>query len=134
MTEDQPSAAEVPLAWFTAEQTAHELIAGRLPMATFEYRATRDVLALTIYLLPEPARPDMIRDHLIHGWPAWCQSRLAEHPACLDLTFARAARRWLRQRLLGSSGPLTDTRPAHQIGLMHARRTLAPPRPAWPAR
>ncbi|MEV0408526.1 hypothetical protein [Actinoallomurus sp. NPDC050550] len=122
------------MAWFTAEQTAHELIAGRLPTAMFEYRATRDVLALTIYLSPRPADPDLIRDRLDDGWPAWCQTRLAEHPDCLDLTFARAARRWLCTRLLGSSGPLTDSRPAHQIGLIYARRTLAPPRPDWPSR
>jgi hypothetical protein len=124
------------MAWFTAEQTAHELIAGRLPRSTFEYRATRDVLALTIYLSPKSAHPGLIRDRLDDGWPAWCQARLAEHPDCLDLRFARAARRWLRQCLLGSSGPLTDTRPGHQIGLMYARRTLAPrpAPPAWPAR
>jgi hypothetical protein len=134
MAGDQLPAAGVPLAWFTAEQAAHDLIAGRMPTATFEYRATRDVLALTIFLLPWPPRNDHMRDCLGDGWQEWCQAKLAEHQECPDLHFAQATLRWLRQRLLGS-GTLADktldtqlfrfSAQAHQIGLMHARRVLA---------
>lgn len=106
---------DVPLAWLWAEQAAEDLIhAGRGPVwpGSFEFRAARDVLALTLFLT-EPERSldptdtnqlELLRGHLGNAtaWRAWCRSRLDRLPAATaDLRLARQAWRWLQEgRLL----------------------------------
>jgi hypothetical protein len=115
-------ALEVPILWLWAEKMAEDMIVaseGRAPQATFEFRATRDVLTLTLLLadvhrssadLPVDCL-ELTRDHLsvTPRWLVWCGSRLdAPNVAAgaSDIRLARDAWRWLRRsRLL--AGPCT---------------------------
>jgi hypothetical protein len=101
--------SDVPIAWLWAEQAGESLIAqsdSPLSPATFEFRAARDVLALTMLLAGIASRaPDLsasqlelIRDLLFADgpWLDWCDSRLGvAGPAGPDLRLARQARQWL---------------------------------------
>src|SRR5258708_10469241 len=103
---DEP---DVPIAWLWAEQAGKSLIAHAdrsLSPATFEFRAARDVLALTMLLAGIASRaPDLsasqlelIRDLLFADgpWLDWCDSRLGvAGPAGPDLRLPRPARQWL---------------------------------------
>lgn len=108
---------DMPMAWLWAEQTAENLIAhadGSVSPATFGFRATRDVLALTLLLTGiahqaggiSTSQLELIRDHLSVDtrWSAWCQSRLdgtGTVTTSTDLDFARDAWHWLaRSRML----------------------------------
>src|SRR5258706_9422200 len=86
---DPCRAFEVPLAWLSAETTAEDFITageGTAWRGAFEFRATRDVLALTLFLaegdcssVDTPTNPlERLRDHLVTatGWLAWCRWRL----------------------------------------------------------
>jgi hypothetical protein len=143
-------AFDVPLAWLWAETTAEDLIAAgedAVRPGTFEFRATRDVLALTLFLadvdrssagLPANCL-QLLRDHLAvaSGWLAWCRSRLDGPQAATstpDMGLAKEAWRWLRRgRLLAGPG-LNDVAccddawsiagPALPIGLSRARRVV----------
>jgi len=113
-------ALEVPIFWLWAEQTAEDLVVASQGMgspAIFEFRATRDVLALTLFLaevdrssadLPV-GRLELVRDYLAVAprWLTWCRSRLDAAEAATgasDIRLARDAWRWLgRGRLL--AGP-----------------------------
>jgi hypothetical protein len=107
--------SEVPVAWLSAETGAEDLIAlsaGRVSPATFEFRATRDVLALTLFLTAGTSgvRVSTDRLHLLHRqlavttqWLVWCQAGLLGTGAAggEDLRMARSTWRWLeRGRLL----------------------------------
>jgi hypothetical protein len=143
-------AFEVPLAWLWAETTAEDLIVAGEDAAwrgTFEFRATRDVLALTLFLadvdrssadLPANCL-ELLRDHLAvaTGWLAWCRSRLDGPQAAMgtpDLRLARDAWRWLRRgRLLAGPGldgtacgddAYSTAAPACRVGLSRARRIV----------
>jgi hypothetical protein len=83
------NALEVPIFWLRAEKTAEDLIMaseGVASPATFEYRTTRDVLALTIFLVDLDqwstevpiGHLKLIRDHLAipPQWLEWSRSRL----------------------------------------------------------
>lgn len=139
--------SDVPIGWFTAEQAARSLITrsgGGLALATFDYRATSDVLALTSLLagidIPAADLPissvRRIGAYLAadQSWAAWCQAALAQPPTTIagaDVRFAR--RSWGRligSELLGGftvSGVAADVGPlaACCLGLSHARRTVA---------
>ena len=105
---------EVPIAWLWAEKNADDLIAlsaGRVSQVTFEYRAARDVLALTLFLTGEASGTSMSPDHLLvlsrhlaitTRWLSWCRAGLAATDcAGCDLRMARDAWQWLeRGRLL----------------------------------
>jgi hypothetical protein len=141
---------EVPVVWLWAEQAAERLIAasdGSASPATFEFRATRDVLALTLFLTGVAARPAelstrqlaLIQDRLpgASQWLAWCASRLETETVVAggaDLDLARNAWLWLgRSRLLAASAPTgpacvdaaTRMGAGSHIGLAHARRIVA---------
>jgi hypothetical protein len=108
---------DVPIRWLGAEQTAEDLIVsceGRVSPATFEFRATRDVLALAHFLADAERHPadlclgwlELTHDGLAaHRWLAWCRSRLDRADMFIgatDMRMARNAWRWLgRGRLLG---------------------------------
>jgi len=124
-------AVEVPVHWLWAEAAAHDLIAdcdGRVWPGTFEFRATRDVLALTVFLAGVdpmagnlPVRClEVLRDRLAveHEWLTWCRSNL--YPAAVvgrgdDMRLAREAWWWLRHgRLLAL--PTVDGQECGQFG------------------
>ncbi|WP_143193935.1 hypothetical protein [Micromonospora sp. CB01531] len=135
---------DVPIGWFAAEQAAQNLIIeadGMMAVATFEFRATNDVLALTWLLadidissvdLPI-ASVRLVRAHLSvdQRWRAWCRSQLARAALTeADLRLARHAwRRLVKGRMLAGftvSGVAADASPltACCIGLSHARRAI----------
>lgn len=101
----------VPMAWMYAEYLADELLrtGDLMEPATLEYRAGRDALALTIFLLDSavaealPAtRVDELRLLTAYGtpWRRWVCDRLgAPAQGCTDadLALARAAWRWLEE-------------------------------------
>src|SRR3954468_22480646 len=79
----------VPVGWFAVEHAAEILIGSTgtaMSPATFQFRATRDVLALTLLLagITGPAdglsRPQLglVRDLLADDqqWQAWCRTGL----------------------------------------------------------
>jgi hypothetical protein len=136
----------VPICWYAAEQAALDLVTrvdGEAAVATFEYRATSDVLALT-WTLAEIAIPSAtdpipsIRQLYAHlsserQWLAWSHARLLRPPAGLaqtDLWLAdQAWSRLIRGGLLAgftvsgvTAEPLSST--ACRIGFHHARRIL----------
>jgi len=136
----------VPIGWFAAEQAAQDLIAyvdEELAVATFEYRAASDVLALTWSLadIETPSAADPITSirqlhaHLTNErhWRAWCQARLVRPPAALtraDLRLAgQAWNRLVRRELLagftvaGVPAEVSSST-ACCVGLHHARRLL----------
>jgi len=136
----------VPIGWFSAERAAQDLITyvdGEVAVATFEYRATSDVLALTWSLAEietspaaDPITPiRRLRAHLTNErhWRAWCHARLLRPPAALthaDLRLASQAwSRLVRRGLLAGftvSGVAAEasSSTACCIGLHHARRLL----------
>jgi hypothetical protein len=117
----------LPVAWWNAEMSAQDVLTSRsttLAVATFEFRAARDVLALTIllaglsgpsagegrfsdddaYVLQERLRSD-------EAWIDWILTALAEpgsprHIGHTDLRAAQSAWLWLtRSRILGCPSP-----------------------------
>jgi hypothetical protein len=139
---------DVPMAWLWAEQAGADLIThtdSSLSPATFEFRAARDVLALTMLLAGIASRADdlsasqleFIRDLLSAGgpWLDWCDSRLdVADPAVPDLRLARQAWQWLLRGQLLLAPQQADLAPAFQaaarpgagcrIGLKQARRVI----------
>jgi hypothetical protein len=117
---DSHDATDVPLAWLCAEEAACALIAARRPgwfRASFEFRATQHVLALTGVLADTaevtgnfPARDARIIRRLLADdveWAVWCRGQL-DKPApgvtLADIDMARSAWRWLtNSRLLAGS-------------------------------
>ncbi|MDH6627784.1 hypothetical protein M2271_005613 [Streptomyces sp. LBL] len=108
----------VPMAWMYAEYIADELLrAGDLmPPTSFEFRAGRDALALTIFLSDTDGELSGIQvvsqlEHWLsltaydQPWQNWVCERMAAFtaeaaPACTpgpDLELARAAWRWLEE-------------------------------------
>jgi len=139
----------VPIVWLWAEQTAEDLIVasdGPVSPATFEFRATRDVLALTLFLTGVAARSAVSTRHLAvirnrlsvtSEWMAWCASRLDGQGVSTDaanLCLARNAWLWLRRSRLLDAAALTATACCDTVtstgagcclGLHHARRIVA---------
>ncbi|MFE7575572.1 hypothetical protein ACFU5Z_12605 [Streptomyces sp. NPDC057521] len=120
----------VPMAWMYAEYLADELLrtGDLMEPATLEFRAGRDALALTIFLLDgavagalPAARVDELRLLTASGtpWRHWVRTRLAAPVAGgteADLTLARSAWRWLEEtELLAADleaiGPLPPWEP-----------------------
>jgi hypothetical protein len=117
---DSHDSTDVPLAWLCAEEAACELIAARRPgwlRASFEFRATQHVLALTGVLADTaevnrnyPARDTRILRLLLADdveWAVWCRGQL-DKPApgltLADVAMARNAwRRLTNSRLLAGS-------------------------------
>ena len=136
----------MPIGWFAAEQAAQDLITyvdGEVAVATFEYRATSDVLTLTWSLAQiespsavDPMRPiRQLRAHLRNErhWRAWCNGRLLRPPDALthaDLRLASQA--WSRLVRRGLLAGFTEYGVAAEVsastgcctGLHHARRLL----------
>ena len=97
------------MAWLWAEHVAEGLIArtgSPLPSAIFEFRAARDVLALTMLFTGIASRAhdpfidqlELMRDLLCAGtpWLSWCDSQLdAADPAAPSIRLARQAWQWL---------------------------------------
>ncbi|MEU9337094.1 hypothetical protein AB0D49_28665 [Streptomyces sp. NPDC048290] len=145
-------AAEVPLAWLCAQDSASRLLAHGQPLwsqASFEYRAAHDVLALTLlFTCPPGASPGFTPADLgaMHArvaddveWALWCHAHLDAGTWSLapaDWTLARVAFRWLESsRLLGGSpdatlGICAATATRHgagvSVGVTLARRMLDP--------
>lgn len=106
----------MPAAWQCAQRTAANLIERAWksppPLASFEYRATHDVLSLTILLLASAReqREDLlcaaaaVVDYDLE-WALWCSTALAQAPAHLspaDFDAANSAWEWLtHSRLFG---------------------------------
>lgn len=107
----------VPMAWLYAEYIADELLrtGDLMPPTSFEFRAGRDALALTVFLSDTENELSGIRvvTHLEtwlsltaydQPWHEWVHGRLAEVTADAvaagrhspDLELARAAWRWLQ--------------------------------------
>jgi hypothetical protein len=117
---DSQDSTDVPLAWLCSEEAACALIAVRRPdwfRASFEFRATQHVLALTRVLANTaevngnfPARGARILRRLLADdveWAVWCRGQL-DKPApgltLADIDMARNAWRWLtHSRLLAGS-------------------------------
>ena len=117
---DSHDSTDVPLAWLCAEEAACALIAARRPgwfRASFEFRATQHVLALTGVLADTaevngnfPARDTRILRRLLSDdveWAVWCRGQL-DRPApgltLADIDMAGNAWRWLsNSRLLAGS-------------------------------
>jgi hypothetical protein len=117
---DRHDSTDVPLSWLCAEEAACALIVARRPgwfRASFEFRATQHVLALTGMLADTaevngnfPARDKPILRRLLADdveWAVWCRGQL-DKPApgltLADIYMARNAWRWLStSRLLAGS-------------------------------
>ncbi|MFC8277547.1 hypothetical protein ACFUJR_34430 [Streptomyces sp. NPDC057271] len=106
------------MAWLCAQESARILIEEggvSWPQASFEYRATHDVLALSVLLARLDAEDELqLERRALRGlldndveWATWCESRLMCGASALslpDLAVAGAAWRWLAgSRLLGGS-------------------------------
>ena len=134
---------DIPIVWLSLEDAADSLIVsacGRVSNATFDYRATRDVLALSLLLnghtwgAPSHESLKSIRLYLTDGsqWWHWCSSNLefvfaALSPAETDL--ARNAVRWLTgTRMLVDSIPSSacPCSPHHgcRVGVQQARQIV----------
>jgi hypothetical protein len=110
----------VPMAWLYAEYIADELLRSGdlMPPTSFEFRAGRDALALTVFLSDTDGELSGIRvvtqletwlslTAYDQPWQEWVQGRLAELAAEAaasgrsapdpDLGLAREAWRWLRE-------------------------------------
>ncbi|MBK3389046.1 hypothetical protein [Streptomyces sp. DEF1AK] len=104
----------VPMAWFYAEYIAEELLrtGDLMPPTTFEFRAGREALALTVFLADTEDALSGIRvvteletwlalTAYAQPWQEWVAGRLAERaargPEDADLRLARAAWRWLEE-------------------------------------
>ncbi|MEU6390558.1 hypothetical protein [Streptomyces sp. NPDC046939] len=133
----------VPMAWLYAEYIADELLrtGDLMPPTSFEFRAGRDALALTIFLSDSDDELSGIRvvsqletwsslTAYDQPWQEWVRERFAERAACpsADLELAAAAWRWLEETELlapdldavpvpdEEDGPKVWT-PAWQLGL-----------------
>ncbi|AWW36401.1 hypothetical protein [Streptomyces cadmiisoli] len=108
----------VPMAWLYAEYIADELLrtGDLMPPTSFEFRAGRDALALTIFLSDTEGELSGIRvvsqletwlslTAYDQPWQHWVRERIAELAAeagraggpAPDLELARAAWRWLQE-------------------------------------
>ncbi|GHB32937.1 hypothetical protein GCM10010377_24260 [Streptomyces viridiviolaceus] len=111
----------VPMAWFYAEYIADELLrtGDLMPPTSFEFRAGRDALALTVFLSDTEGELCGIRvvtrletwlslTAYDQPWHEWVRERFAEIDALAaadpadalrspDLELARAAWRWLQE-------------------------------------
>ncbi|GAA4808925.1 hypothetical protein [Streptomyces ziwulingensis] len=108
----------VPMAWLYAEYIADELLRSGdlMPPTSFEFRAGRDALALTVFLSDTDGELSGIQvvSHLEtwlsltaydQPWQDWVRERLSEAAAgaatgdapAPDLALARAAWRWLQE-------------------------------------
>lgn len=110
----------VPMAWLYAEYIADELLRSGdlMPPTSFEFRAGRDALALTVFLSEAEGELSGIRvvtqletwlslTAYDQPWQEWVQGRLADltteslavgrSTARPDLELARSAWRWLRE-------------------------------------
>ncbi|MBO1332053.1 hypothetical protein [Streptomyces sp. VRA16 Mangrove soil] len=108
----------VPMAWLYAEYIADELLrtGDLMPPTSFEFRAGRDALALTIFLSDSGDELSGIRvvsqletwsslTAYDQPWQSWVRARLAEREARArgagrrspDLELATAAWRWLEE-------------------------------------
>jgi hypothetical protein len=112
---------DIPILWFSLENQADALICtahGRVSNATFQYRAARDVLALSFLISnqtpddPLDLRLKTLSPHLTNSsqWLDWCSSHLAQTLSGLsaaDYDLACNAWRWLTgDRLLIDSTSL----------------------------
>jgi hypothetical protein len=105
----------VPMAWLYAEYIADELLRSGdlMPPTSFEFRAGRDALALTVFLsdpggglcgIEVVSRLETWLSLTAYDqpWQEWVREKLAEAAAdaagrpCPDLELARAAWRWLQ--------------------------------------
>ncbi|MFG1608372.1 hypothetical protein [Actinoplanes sp. NPDC049265] len=124
--------SDVPIAWFTAEVAAENLItgaSGTTASATLEHRSTHDVLSLTwLFAHPERLSADLSLTSVRRTgrylqverlWWIWCKTELSQAPATIsreDLAFA-----------LGAWSRLTDTdaiRGANLYGLAAGSKPL----------
>ncbi|CAM5252174.1 hypothetical protein [Streptomyces griseomycini] len=105
----------VPMAWLYAEYIADELLRGGdlMPPTSFEFRAGRDALALTVFLSDADGELSGIRvitqletwlslTAYDQPWQEWVEERLAGLTADAaapgaDLALAREAWRWLQE-------------------------------------
>ncbi|MEU9558627.1 hypothetical protein [Streptomyces fumanus] len=106
----------VPMAWLYAEYIADELLRSGdlMPPTSFEFRAGRDALALTVFLsdtggelcgVEVVSRLETWLSLTAYDqpWQEWVREKLAETSAgsagrsAVDLELARAAWRWLRE-------------------------------------
>ncbi|MEV7687563.1 hypothetical protein [Streptomyces bungoensis] len=108
----------VPMAWFYAEYIADELLrtGDLMPPTSFEFRAGRDALALTVFLSDTDGELSGIRvvsqlEHWLsltaydQPWQEWVGERMAELAAAEaaaaapspDLALAAEAWRWLEE-------------------------------------
>ncbi|GAA2299997.1 hypothetical protein OKJ48_20700 [Streptomyces kunmingensis] len=110
----------VPMAWLYAEYIADELLrtGDLMPPTSFEFRAGRDALALTIFLSDSDDELSGIRvvsqldtwsslTAYDQPWQAWVRARFTEReereraacggPGSPDLELAAAAWRWLEE-------------------------------------
>lgn len=108
----------VPMAWLYAEYIADELLRSGdlMPPTSFEFRAGRDALALTVFLSDTEGELSGIRvitqletwlslTAYDQPWQEWVQGRLADLAGGTagrevpdpDLDLAREAWRWLRE-------------------------------------
>ncbi|MFF1274163.1 hypothetical protein ACFVZC_12260 [Streptomyces marokkonensis] len=108
----------VPMAWLYAEYIADELLRSGdlMPPTSFEFRAGRDALALTVFLSDTDGELSGIRvvtqletwlslTAYDQPWQEWVQGRMADLAAdaaasgrtAPDLELAREAWRWLRE-------------------------------------
>ncbi|MEU2385060.1 hypothetical protein ABZ606_10405 [Streptomyces sp. NPDC012461] len=109
----------VPMAWLYAEYIADELLRSGdlMPPTSFEFRAGRDALALTVFLSDTDRELSGIRvitqletwlslTAYDQPWQEWVEERLADLSADAaarrtrpdpDLELARAAWRWLQE-------------------------------------
>ncbi|MET8615045.1 MULTISPECIES: hypothetical protein [Streptomyces] len=107
---------DVPMAWLYAEYIADELLrtGDLMPPTSFEFRAGRDALALTVFLSDTDGELSGIRvvsqlDNWLsltacdHPWPQWVRARMAEltqragGAPSADLALAQDAWRWLEE-------------------------------------
>ncbi|GAA2458210.1 hypothetical protein [Streptomyces glaucus] len=108
----------VPMAWLYAEYIADELLRSGdlMPPTSFEFRAGRDALALTVFLSDTDGELSGVQvvsrletwlslTAYDQPWQEWVRERLAEAAAdaaasgrpAPDLELAEAAWRWLRE-------------------------------------
>ncbi|MEV5541711.1 hypothetical protein AB0L13_33200 [Saccharopolyspora shandongensis] len=134
---------DIPILWLSLEYAAETLVTrayGRVSNATFQYRAARDVLALSLLLsghtasTPSENGLKSIRSHLVDGsqWCEWCSSQLESVLAELstaDRDLARNAWRWLTGSWMlidsTSSFPCAcSTAKGCQVGVEQARQIV----------
>lgn len=137
------SDGDIPILWLSLEHAAETVITrayGRVSNATFQYRAARDVLALSFLLrghtasTPSENSLKSIRPHLIDGsqWCEWSSSHLESVLAELSVAnrgLARNAWRWLTGNwmLIDSASPFPcafSTGEGCQVAVKQARQIV----------